>query len=119
MANPPSSPSSGRTEYTVRWRHCSSVSAPKDAPISRIHASAATRSGNSGALPTYCAMRCSETEVMTGPTSLSTSRVIGVCGWLASTMPMIPPIDVPTQCTSFTFRRAIRVTMSFTYTGKP
>ena len=57
--------------------------------------------------------------MITGPTSFNTMRVIGVAGWLASSMPMMPPIEVPTQCTSSTSARAISVTMSATYTGKP
>jgi hypothetical protein len=36
---------------------------------------------------------------MNGPMSFSTIRVIGVCGCAASTMPQIPPREVPTQRT--------------------
>ena len=37
----------------------------------------------------------------------------------ASAMPIRPPIEVPTQCTVATFRRAISVTISATYNGMP
>ena len=60
-------------------------------------------------------MRATASGWIVGPISLSTSRWIGEFGKPASTMPMSPPIDVPTQCSVAAFSRAMRVTMSATY----
>ena len=57
--------------------------------------------------------------LITGPASLITSLRTGVDGCAASAMPISTPIDVPTQCTCSTSRRAISVTMSAMYCGWP
>ena len=54
------------------------------------------------------------------PTSLSTSRCNGVFGREASSMPSMPPIEVPTQLISVApaaVTRAISAVMSFMYCG--
>jgi len=50
-----------------------------------------------GLRPTYIAMRSSATRSITGPTSLITKRRMVDAGEAAITMPIRPPIDVPTQ----------------------
>ena len=59
-------------------------------------------------------MRAIDSGVISGPTSLSTSRRSGDPSMPASAMPISPPIETPTQSTVSTSRRAIRVTMSAT-----
>ena len=51
---------------------------------------------------------------MTGEASFKTSLATGLPG-SASAMPMRPPIEVPSQFTASTSRRAMSVTMSATY----
>jgi hypothetical protein len=62
-------------------------------------------------------MRSSEAAVITGPTSFSTSLRIGVSGWIASAMPIRPPIEVPTQSTLSAPILASSVAMSAQYCG--
>ena len=62
-------------------------------------------------------MRSSDALAITGPASFSTSFATGVPFCAASAMPIRPPIEVPTQCTCSTSRRAISVTVSATYCG--
>ena len=62
-------------------------------------------------------MRSQRGVAITGPASFSTSRAIGLPVCAASAMPISPPIEVPTQLTASTSRRAISVTMSATYCG--
>ena len=52
---------------------------------------------------------------MTGEASFKTSLATGLPGSAASAMPMRPPIEVPSQFTASTSRRAMSVTMSATY----
>ena len=64
------------------------------------------------------AMRATPAAPTTGPTSFSTSRRIALPGIEAITMPISPPIDVPSQLSSSTSSRAISVTQSDTYCAK-
>ena len=53
-----------------------------------------------------------------GPMSLITRRPIGDFGWAARLMPISPPMEVPTQSTRSTSRRAIRAAASAQYCGR-
>src|SRR4051794_12958545 len=90
---------------------------PKGALTVRMWASAASIVGRGGHLPTYAPMRASDTAASSGPTSFSTSFFTGEPGKAVRVMPIRPPIEVPTQCTVSTTRRAISATMSLVYTG--
>ena len=50
-----------------------------------------------------------------GPTSFRNKDAIGVLFWAAKSMPISPPIEVPTQCRRSTPVRAIRTAMSAAY----
>ena len=78
----------------------------------RAHVTARSRrtSRNPGLAPKYPRMRSSAAGSMTGPTSLTTRRAIGLRGCAAAMMPRSPPIDVPTQSTDSAPLRAISAT---------
>ena len=62
-------------------------------------------------------MRSSDALAMTGAASFRISLRTGLPCCAASAMPTKPPIEVPSQLTASTSRRAISVTMSATYCG--
>jgi hypothetical protein len=63
-------------------------------------------------------MRSIAAGSMTGPTSLTTSRAIGLAVCAAATMPRSPPIEVPTQSTVSAPLRAISATSVVKYVVK-
>ena len=62
-------------------------------------------------------MRARAEASSTGPTSFSTRRCTGDLGSAATSRPIRPPMEVPTQSTVWASSRASRVTMSATYAG--
>ena len=69
------------------------------------------------AFPTWLPMRLSAAHSKLGPTSFNTSRRTGLLGSEANAKPIRPPMEVPTQSTCDTARRASTTTMSATYWG--